>query len=195
MIKLHKVVIIWVKMVYIWGMGYDVKVSLKHHESLAKIDKTTGEITEVKTKAKVLTKDGEEMLKPDFGLFARTYTDTWKVVQRQMSSLEFACACRLALYAKAYTNSLMPLCDNASLIEKSNMLGVSVNMVGKVAKKLHDLGVYGKWGDIKEIKEGEEHKRYWVFNPYLSFNGRVIEKPLVDLFKDTIPARIYKENR
>ena len=172
-------------------MGYDVKVSLGHHESLAKIDKVTGEITEVRTKKKALTKEGDGLVKPDFGLFTRTYTDTWRVLHKDMTSLEFACACRLSLYAKAFTNSLMPLSDKASLVEKSDMLGVSVNMVGKVSARLYGFGVYGKWENGIEIKEGEEYKKYWVLNPYLSYNGRVIDESILDLFKDSVPAKIY----
>jgi hypothetical protein len=58
-----------------------------------------------------------------------------------------------------------------------------------VVKKLFELGVFAKF-DVVEVDM--EYKKYWVFNPYLSFNGRVMETSMKNLFKNTLPAKVYR---
>lgn len=164
---------------------YSVTVGLRHDEVAAKVNSVTGEVSVVSRGNKV--PEGFELA--DMGKFFRNYPDTWKYLEKRMTNLEFAVACRLGLLAKAYTNSLMPLGDESTLVELSRVMGVGVNKVKSVSEKLFKMGVYAKF----EVSEVDcEYKKYWVFNPYLSFNGRLIDTGMKNLFRNTLPAKVYR---
>jgi hypothetical protein len=83
----------------------------------------------------------------------------------------------------------MPLSDKSTVEELSRVMGIGVNKAKSVSKKLFDMGVFAKF-DVREVDM--EYKKYWIFNPYLSFNGRVIDTSMKNLFRNTIPAKVYR---
>jgi hypothetical protein len=50
------------------------------------------------------------------------------------------------------------------------------------------LGVYGKF-EIVDMKKG--YTKYWLFNPYLSFSGKLINSDIAELFSGTRIASAY----
>lgn len=170
-------------------MSYDYKqeIELNNDEIPAKMNISTGEVTTLASKAKTKSNNPNAIPFEPKAMFARTYTAAWKLLETQTTDSEFRVAFKMALRAKAFTNSLEPLDEDVTIRELAEEFSVGVNSVSKVFKKLFDLGVYGKF----EVAKQDAHfKRYWVFNPYLSFNGKSIDKGISELFKNTHYALI-----
>lgn len=166
---------------------YSVEVGLLHNERVAVVDMETGSI-HLKPALANNIPEGKELFEPD-AFFQKHYPTTWTYLQRQTSSIEFAAAMRLALLAKANTNSLEPLNDATTLASLVEVLGVGINKVNLVLKKLAYLGVYAQFSVVDKEKG---YTRYWVLNPYLSFTGQLIDSDLASLFKGTrIAAAFY----
>jgi hypothetical protein len=149
--------------------------SLKHYEKPAKVDERTGETTvlNVSTKAKQ-PKDKTMMYFPkELGPWGRTQTKAWDLLETQTTDLEFKVAFKMARLAKAYTNSLEPLNPSATIKEILEFIPVGKNDINKVIDKLFKLGVIGKF---EVYDRREHHHNYWIFNPYLHFNGKSIKK-------------------
>lgn len=165
-------------------IGYSVTVGLGHDEVAARVNSDTGEVVLL---GKGRVPEGKELV--SFGKFSRCHTDAWIYLEKRLSTLEFAVASRMALMAGAYTNSLMPLNDESTVVELSYRLGIGVNKAKSVTNKLFELGVFAKF-DVKEVDV--DYKKYWIFNPYLSFNGRVIDSSMRNLFRNTLPAKVMR---
>lgn len=164
--------------------GYNVTIGLDHDEVAAKVNSDSGEVTIIK---RGRVPDGMELV--TIGKFSRQHTDAWIYLEKKLSTLEFAVANRMALMAGAYTNSLKPLSDESTICELTYKLGIGKNKVISVTKKLFDMGVFAKF-DVKEVDV--EYKKYWIFNPYLSFNGRFMDMSMKNLFKNTLPAKVMR---
>lgn len=120
--------------------------------------------------------------------FRKDYTNSWMFLERVLKPIEFKAAFALALKAKANTNSLEPLNDDTAKSELMAILGVSKNMVNPILEKLYILGVYGRF-DVYEVNK--PYTKYWVFNPYLSFQGKLLKSDIALLFKNTHCARAF----
>jgi hypothetical protein len=165
---------------------YKTTMELKHHESAAIVDLNTGEVRTVKKRFNNIP-EGKEIFEPN-ALFRKDYTNSWNYLKRVLKPIEFKAAYTLALMAKAHTNSLEPLNDDTTIPELMELLDVSKNIVKPILNKLWDLGVYGKF-DIKEADK--PYTKYWIFNPYLSFNGRIISSDIARLFSKTHCAKAF----
>lgn len=165
---------------------YSVEVGLNHNERVAKINLETGELKVNPIKLNNLPEDSI-IFEPD-AFFKKHYTTSWNYLRNELTNIEFAAALRLAIMAKANTNSLEPLNDNTTLSTLVEVLGVSINKVNTVLKKLFDLGVYGKF-EIVDASKG--YTRYWLFNPFLSFSGQIIKSDIANLFKGTKVALAF----
>lgn len=165
---------------------YEKTVKLQDHEMLCKVNQKTGEITDLNTgKA---PKNG--MIK--FNLmkkFKRMNTAAWDLLETQTTKTEYAVAEKLARFAKAYTSSLAPLNQESTAKELAETLKADRNTIKKIIERLLKLGVIGEFKvyDINEI-----HQKYWVFNPFLSFNGNVIKSDVPSLFDKTYYALVTK---
>jgi|TARA_R110000851_G_scaffold48002_1_gene116345 hypothetical protein len=163
---------------------YTKKVEYKNHERPAKINMETGEIIEVSTDIKKDRRnEGRIFFNASKGLkFTRRFEDAWSELDLLTNDSEYLVAIRLADLAKAFSSSLEPLNDDTSILELSKVLNKNRRAIKKILDKLFKLGVYAKFAvSDKNYKE----KKYWVFNPYLSFNGTHILEDTLILFKDT----------
>ena len=70
---------------------YNVTIGLNHDEVAAKVNSVSGEVTLVSKGNKM--PEGFELA--GMGKFVRNYPDTWKYMEKRMTNLEFAVACRL----------------------------------------------------------------------------------------------------
>lgn len=171
---------------------YEQTFRLKHNESPAKINRETGEVLELKKPHQAYRKRDEEDDRIVFeskAMFTKTYTMAWTYLNRVLEPHEYKAAHRLALKAKAYTNSLEPLNDETVITVLVEELGISKNRVKVVLKKLFELGVYGKF---EVANPNKEYTKFWILNPYLSFNGKVISQSITNLFKDTTIAKAFR---
>lgn len=166
---------------------YERNIRLHHDESPAKINKRTGEVTEIEHHS---MNNGMKTynLMPTY---QRINIAAWKLLETQTSDIEYLAAHKLALMARAYTNSLIPLNDDTTASELAGTLNVDRRKINLIIDKLFKLGVLGKF----EIYEhNEQHMKYWVFNPYLSFNGNTIKKNVITLFDGTTYALVSSRN-
>ena len=165
---------------------YKKEIVCQDNEIPARVNRETGEITELRARWNNIPED-KEIFEPD-GLFSKSYNKSWEYLRNNFSALEFKAAFSLALMAKANTNSLEPLSDETTYIELSELLMVGKNKVDIILNKLFDYGVYARFEVSDKTKP---YTRYWVFNPYLSFSGKLISSDVSKLFKGTRIALNY----
>ena len=159
---------------------YKRTISLGHNELPATINQDTGEVIELRKKPNNVPDHKEFHMEKS--KFTKNYKHSWAFLTRELNNLELAAVTRLTLLAAAYTNSLKPLNDDTVHRELIEILGVSTNRVRKVLSKLFELGVYAKF-DV--VKAHLDYTKYWVLNPYLSFNGKLINSDIKELFRGT----------
>jgi len=165
---------------------YTATIPLYHNEEAAAINLETGVLRTIPKKVNNIPED-KEIFEPQ-GIFKKDYTNSWKFLDKHLSPLEYKAAHTLAMMAKANTNSLEPLNDETTLRELMEILNVSINKVKPILEKLFDFGVYGKF----QVKEAHiPYTKYWVFNPYLSFSGKIIGSDISNLFKNTHCAKAF----
>ena len=68
-----------------------------------------------------------------------------------------------------------------------DFFGVNRKKLPNIFKKLFDIGVFARF---EVATEEEYYKKHWIFNPYISFKGRLISSDIAKLFYGT---RIEKE--
>lgn len=170
-------------------VAYTKTIELEHDERAAKVNVDTGEIKLVHTPDPKFTRNKDQVsFKPD-ELFAKSYTRAWKLLETQTTNKEFLIACKLGMKALPFNNCLKPLSDETTIRELAEEFGISTRDVDKVFDKLFKLGVYGKW---EVAQQDKPFKKFWVFNPYLSFNGKTIDRSVADFFKGTFYANISR---
>lgn len=167
---------------------YEQSFKLKHDELPAKVNSETGEVKILKKRNHVT--DNDVMPFEPKALFTKNYTNSWNFLNKKLKPHEFKAAYSLALKAKAFTNSLEPLNDDTVITTLVEELGVGKNQVKSVLNTLYRLGVYGKF---EVYVPNKPFTKYWILNPYLSFNGRVIDKSIADIFKDTYVAQAFRK--
>jgi len=168
---------------------YQTTVNLDHDQQVAIIDTLTGNVTPVNT---VKTpRDTQLKYHNKDETFKKVYPKAWKLLETQTNDKEFLVAYKLGMMAKAYTNSLAPLRPELTNTILSNELGVHRTVVRKILNKLLKLGVIAKF-EVGEQVSGSvsEIKKYWIFNPYLSFNGKLINRDIARLFDNTFYAKM-----
>jgi len=170
---------------------YKTEIALQHHEVAAKINKRTGEIETIESRKK----RNPDVEKHDQDLiFKKFYTDAWELLRSQTTDKEFLVAHKLAMKAEAYTNSLRPLRSNMTAQVIAEELGENRRNIMKYIDKLFSLGVIAKF-EIAELGTTSpltQINKYWIFNPYLSFNGKVVHSDIAGLFKNTIYGKMNK---
>ncbi len=167
---------------------YEQTLKLKHNELPAKINAETGELVPLRKKRTQPEGNDTIVFEPK-ATFHKSFTKSWIYLDKILKPHEYKAAHKLAFKAKAFTNSLEPLNDDTLINILVEELGVGKNQVKQVLQKLFVLGVYGKF----EIAEyGKPFTKYWILNPYLSFNGKVINKSVAELFKNTLVAQAFR---
>jgi hypothetical protein len=167
---------------------YEATLKLTHKETAGVLNKETGEFKEIKSRP------AGHMVKHDKNMtFKKIYPKSWALLKKMTTKRQYMVAFELAQMAHAFTNSLRPLNPNSSTRELEEILSVNKSLIKKDIDVLHELGVIGMFsvGELVEHKSLTEIKEYWIFNPYLSFNGNVILSDLARLFQNTLFAKIY----
>jgi hypothetical protein len=168
---------------------YTKEISLQHNEIPATLNIETGEIKIVKKgRPKKSIPNGKQLWLPN-AIFNKSFPQSWKWLESVTTPLEFKCAVLLGLKAKAFTNSLEPFDDETCLRDISEQLNISLGVVSYTMKKLFTLGVYGRFETYTPDKP---YSKYWLFNPFLSFNGKLINSDIAALFQGTYCAMAYQ---
>lgn len=167
---------------------YMKEIKMFHNEKPLVVNVETGEIREVPYHVNNIPNGS--MLFEKRAIFKKDYTNSWSFLSRVLSPLEFKVAYTLALLAKANTNSLEPLSDKTTNVELMKVLGISKNNINPILNKLFIMGVYAKF----EVYKPEiPYTKYWVFNPYLSFMGKLIKSDVALLFIGTHCEKAFRD--
>lgn len=161
---------------------YKKKLTFKNHEIPAKIDGETGEVTEMGGRPKGDPRNQTRVHFSNPAVFQRKYKKAWELLDSLTNDSEYVVALKLSDLSKSFSASLEPLNDETSVREISRILKRDRRSVSKILKRLFDLGVYGKFA---VTDANYDMQRYWMFNPYLSFNGTHIEESTLRLFENT----------
>lgn len=121
--------------------------------------------------------------------FQKRYPQSWKWLRQNTTDLEYRAAVALSEMAKAYTNSLEPLNDATIIPDLVQILGIGKNMIPITLHKLWKLGVYAKF---EVYDKSKPYTKYWILNPFLSYNGSLIDSDIARLFKGTYIAMAYQ---
>ena len=167
---------------------YTRTIDLKHNELPAKVNAETGQIDIIGPPKKPSNNPNLIQFEPE-AIFSRSYSKSWEYLYYKTNDKEYKVAQYLAFKAKAFTNSLEPLSDDSTVREIALATGISKDKVTAIFNRLFDLGVYGKW-EVSEVERGRT--KYWILNPYLSFNGSRIDKKIVTLFDNTEIAKAFR---
>lgn len=163
------------------------RIRFNHDEIPALINSVTGEINEINFTEPKEMRDKSMQYFVSNQPYQRFFTNAWVLLRSQTSDLEYSVARNLGERAKAYTNSLEPISPESTLVEMSKELGVDRRKVESVVDRLFKLGVIGKFEVYDRM---EVHHNFWIFNPYLCFNGRGIKKDVANLFGGTFYAKL-----
>lgn len=165
---------------------YDKTVTLKDSQILLTLDKETGEMEEIGTGTK---RNPNQVTFMPTEPFIKTFPKAWQELYLLTTPLEYKVAQKMATMVKMLTNSLQPLTEETTYQELADMFGVSRSKVYSITKKLFSLGVYAVF---KYSNADGEEKNFWVFNPYLAYNGKTMDMRTINLFSDTRFAKLYK---
>lgn len=168
---------------------YKREVSLYHNETLMAVDSETGEIRDIVHRKNNIPDDS--MVFENKAIFRKDYPNTWFFLKGVLTPIEYKAAHTLAMMAKANTNSLEPLSDESTLKELMSVLDMSINKVKPIMNKLFDLGVYGKF---EVYKPERPYTKNWIFNPYLSFAGKIIKSDIAKLFIGTHCEKAFHDD-
>jgi len=130
------------------------------------------------------------LFEPDAS-FKNICSNSWLFLHRVLSANELKVAHYLSMIAKDENNSLEPLNDKVKIEELMTTFNLSKNMVKPILNKLFNLGVYGKFETV-DFEKG--YTNYWIFNPYLSFSGKMIKSEIASLFKNTHCAKAFYDS-
>ena len=165
---------------------YEKTIRLNHNEQSAKVNVETGEVTVLPKKANNIA-PGKERFSYDES-FHKAYERSWLYLANNLSSTEIKIALMMSCMTEYATNSLLPLDDKASYDMLADRFNISKGVVKKTFKNLMDIGVYAsfRYGHYKRGIVEE-----WVFNPFISFKGKLINSDLKELFINTKVAKYF----
>lgn len=165
---------------------YTHKMTLRDNELPGKINAETGEFSQVSKKV-----DNRPSGKIRFNYdasFHKSYEKCWLYLSENLTGAELRIALMMSCIMEYSTNSLAPLDNNTSYELLSEKFSISKGMVKKSFKKLFDIGVYASF-KYSHYKRGIVEE--WVFNPFISFKGKLIDSDLKNLFINTKVARHF----
>lgn len=165
---------------------YEKTVKLEDNEVAVKVNTETGVITNLPNRPNNIP-SGSHVFE-EKGRFIKRYRHSWMYLRTVLSPLELEAVNALTDLAIRNTNSLEPLSDKTTIPELMEMLGASKNKVNPILKKLFYYGVYAKFEVCDMTKS---YTKYWILNPFLAFNGKLIKSDIVPLFSGTRIAIEY----
>jgi hypothetical protein len=167
-------------------MGYEKTLKLNHDEVPAILNVDTGVLTTIHNRPNNIPKFSYVF--EDDGIFMKRYTHSWQYLRSVLTPLELRAANALADEAMFNTNSLQPFSDRTPMIDLMEVLNVSKNNVRPVLEKLRHFGVFKQF-EKKDLSR--PYSKYWIFNPYLGFFGKMIKSDIPPLFFETKITKEY----
>lgn len=160
---------------------------LEDDEVLYKVNERTSEMKEIKVKPNNLKDTGKEKFDFDAS-FNKAYERSWMYLAKELSPQELKIALMMSCMTEFSTNSLAPLDNSTQMQYLSELFGVGINQIKTYLKHLLKKGVYATF-TYGHYKRGEVTE--WVFNPFISFKGSLIDSDLKNLFLKTQVAKHF----
>ena len=168
---------------------YTRTVDLKDHESLFKVNKETGELTELSSVLKTLP-DNMEVWLPASS-FHKTFDASWRYLSKALTSDELKVVTIMSLMATPNTNSLSPLNEDSSLRNLADFFNINKNKIRNILDKLFEIGVFARF-EVAKVES--PYTKYWILNPYISFKGKLANSDVAKLFHGTQVHIEYLKN-
>jgi hypothetical protein len=160
-------------------------IKLQDNEKLYKIT-DDGEMNEVKKKVNNIPK-GKELFTPD-KYFTKNYIKAWNYLLDNLTAIELKIALKMSVMAEYNTNSLIPLDNKTTMRDLAEFFNIGINTVKKAFHNLFKQGVYASFNYYHYLRGDVEE---WIFNPYISFKGRLVDSDIKELFNDTKVAKAF----
>jgi len=162
---------------------YETTLKLMHEEIPAKINKSTGEVTEVNRYVNNVPKTKSIFRQNDF---SKVNNKAIKFLFDNCSKVEIAIVMQLVGLADYNSNSLKPLSDEVTVRDLADFFNISTKSVKSIFKHLYELGIYAQFKVCKD-----DMKEFWILSPYMSFKGKLIDDALVANFKGTVLEKYF----
>lgn len=165
---------------------YTKEIKFRDNELPAKLDIETGAFSQIIHRPNNIPQGKEKF---DFDqAFIKSYEKSWLFLFNELKPHELKIAVKMSTMTEYSTNSLAPLDDNVQLKQLSEVFNIGINQVKQAFKRLMDIGVYASF-TYGHYKRGIVTE--WVFNPFISFKGKLINSDLKNLFLNTPVARQF----
>jgi hypothetical protein len=162
--------------------NYDYKesVQLKHHELPAKYNSITGEYKELKAKNKL--PEGKEKYQEKFmtDSFSKLNLRILPYLIEVFNPIEIKMIVKMIELIDYNSNSLDPINNETSLRDLAKTFDVSRNRIKTYLEHLFKFGVYAQFKVHTDTK-----KEFWILNPYIAWQGELIDSGLKANFKNT----------
>ena len=165
---------------------YEKTIKLNHNEVAAKVNTETGEVSTINQRPNNIPQ-GQERFSYDES-FHKAYERSWLYLAKELSGVELKMALMMSCMTEYATNSLAPLDNKTSYDMLSERFKISKGSIGKVLNKLFEVGVYASF-KYSHYRRGTVEE--WVFNPFISFKGKLINSDLKNLFINTKVAKQF----
>lgn len=136
----------------------------------------TGEITVLKNS---ILPDDKIMFSN--GGYNKVYTHTLNELNKHLTPYDKAVILKMISSLNFVTNEIIPIDDNRYTYILADFFGLSRAKTVESLSNLYNLGVYKRVSDLPKDYNDREI-RYWVFNPYISSSGKLLDKKMVNLF-------------
>ena len=176
---------LFIKIIMIGNESYERIVKLNHNEILTKVNRSTGEFTELPGRVNNIPKGLQVFSKET--KFAKMYENVNSFLINTLTSTEYRVVAIMIIKSEYLTNALDPLNDETPITLLAEELKVSRNIIMKTLDKLRMLGVFGSF----EVTNSDKRIcKKWILNPYISFKGKLISSTLIKLFSETVISKI-----
>ena len=166
---------------------YEKTLKLNDNEVAAKLNLETGEIIEILNQN--YSQPNKEVFQPK-EVFKKQYLEMSIFLKEVLTPVEYFIVDKLCDMAKPNSNSLEPFSDDTTYLEIAERFNYDRRKIPKLLKKLFELGIYGKFEVVEDIKG---LNKYWVLNPFVSFKGKTIDTNLRKLFENTTIVKSYRK--
>jgi hypothetical protein len=159
---------------------YTETIKFKHHQSPAIYDGITGEYKQVKTKNKLPEGKVKYQEKGMTDSFSKLNNKILDYLLDVFNPIEIKMIIKMIELSEFNSNSLDPLNNDYSLRELAIFFGVSRDRIKTYLDHLFKMGVYAQF---KVYADGK--KEFWILNPYIAWQGELIDSGLKANFKNT----------
>ena len=166
-------------------MKYKAIIEYDYNQTPLLKNEDTGKLTQAITMSKEYAKrnipDGKVVHAPG-AQYNKSYSNVRLFLDRELTTRELGILSRIkTLVINKKFNNLKPLSDKTTVLELAKFFKVGKNTITPIITKFKFLGIIG----VIEIVQTTDIGKYWILNPYITYNGKLIDEVLAVTFKGT----------